>query len=232
MPRDFESGNSNRIGSTGTGWAAINFPATLAALCTVESLPGSGTYRYVISLSSGTAANQLGLFLDGDNSGGLALRSGSSTVVSGAPIVPPTDKWLLLAVTKASGTATPNFYMYRFDTAAWTTDSSGNTIGDRTAASATLDIGSLGAASYWDGLIEIAAMWHNVALTQQQLEGLLYGPRAWYDLHQNRSGAIMDIRWSNNRQRDFFNPAVLMTTGTDPGIVASPTATAPRAPWS
>lgn len=237
MARDFERGSSHRIASGSTGWGAIQ-ACTFAAVCTVESIPAAANYHYLVALSSGTTARQMAMLLNGDSSGTLAFQTGTTRANPGTNIVPPTDTWVLLAVTKAAGTVTPTYYMYRFDTGAFTIDTAGGTIANRTAAVVTMNYSGLGSASYWDGQIAIGGMWP-VVLTSQQILNLARSPRAWYDNTLvgaastfAANSSVMDLRWTIDRPRDIRNPTIAFTGGTDPGLSALPSATVPIGPWS
>lgn len=236
MPFDFESGSSHRFASTATGWGAVQ-AVTFAVLCTVESLPGAATYRFPIALSSGTTARQMGICLNGDNSGSLAFQTGVTRANPGATIVPPLDTWVILAATKASGTVAPVYYMFRFDTLAWTRDAAGGTIANRTAAVVTGNIGGLGAASFWDGYVEIAAMWPHV-MTDEQIYDLARGPGAWYQQRPETQGSttvansiLVDCRHTLLAPVEYYGTQ-RWTGGTNPGFAGLPSATVPRSPWA
>jgi hypothetical protein len=227
VPRDFESASSHRLssGST-TGWSTFNSPFTLAALCTVESLPTAGSYRCVVGLSSTTTARQLGLMIDG-TTGSIALQVGASLVTPGTAMVPTLDTWSLIAVTKGTGTVAPTFYLWQQDTAVLADDNTGTAIADRTAGAVSLDIGSLGAANYWDGQFQLVGMWPQ-ELNRSQVRSLTFGQFAWRNFHSQRTGFVVDLAHSNRTPRELFTPTMALSTGSDPGLSGLPSATVAR----
>ena len=126
------------IGGTptwGPGWCAAIFKAT-----------GSGDER-IVSMNPATGA------------GGLYRSSAGdiSTYVGGACTGPAVanDIWYLVVCTKASGSATPRFHVYNYNTTSWSHADGSGGLFENAAPGAEVHIGHEGLASYWTGNILI-----------------------------------------------------------------------------
>jgi hypothetical protein len=120
----------------------------------------------------------------GSLTGGLLVEVGSLSYWSGTgsasvgPTVPAANEWYLFAATKATGTSTPRFHMYRYSTSTWT-----HSNGDIANAStddvvANNRIGHRAGTGYWDGNILIGGCWDS-QLADLAVEGLAFNKPAW-----------------------------------------------------
>lgn len=228
MPRDFESGSSQRFTTNATSWGTGVTTFTVAGAGTVESIPGAGVNQYITMLSSGTGARQAGILLRGDSSGSLALQTGTTAQVPGTLMIPPTGVWCIFAATKSAGTTTPRFYMYRKDTNAWTVFDGAGTLGDRTVNLCNVNAGSRGNADYWDGTLDLVGLWNGVVFTDEQVYSLIYR-RSWFNYHKDALGYVIpvdNITSSTTDPYDLFRLDNPLSAGTDPTV-----ATNLNGPW-
>jgi hypothetical protein len=239
MPsRDFERGSSHRLGTASTVNTGAN-AFTLAALVTVESLPGAAAYHAAIALNSATAAREIVLDLNGDTGPGtLALKVGATRVVPSTSIIPSTDgRWMILVGKKASGTVNADFMLYDFTTQTWTEFSTSGTVADRTAGATDMNVGSDGAANYWDGRIALAMYLpenvakehlYKLAMSRSEWYALFGGggpvTRAYHSRQANQAGSLFDltIPQVNGGDIDLGSVTVVYTTGTAPPVDGTP----------
>ena len=107
------------------------------------------------------------------------LRCGNSLVAAASITVAVADGWVLLAATKATGTATPRFHKYSFASATWTHEDAGSTLGNSTAPTSgpTLGAASNGSGPY-QGDIAAAGI-ANTVLSDVALEAAVVSEAAW-----------------------------------------------------
>lgn len=231
--RLFVAASTQRITSASSGWASNGGAHTVAALVTVASLPGAAVYRTAFSFSSATAARELSIELNGDSSGTVGAKVGATRMVPSTTIVPPTaGEWLLIGASKQSGTVTVQFFMYNFATGTWSESSSSGTVGNVTPAAVSGNMGSRGAADYWDGRIAAAAKW-NRYMDAGEYKHLIEGRKAWWaslqklghstfivaerDCYIDLTRRTAPIR---DEAGDKTTRGILWTTGTQPAFDA------------
>jgi hypothetical protein len=89
--------------------------------------------------------------------------------------------WMLGAVTKATGAATPRFHTYIYDTTTWLHENAGSASAGFSAPATSNKIGSATGGEYWNGNILIAGIWNSV-LSDANIETLITGKPAWSTL--------------------------------------------------
>jgi hypothetical protein len=126
--------------------------------------------RDLISLhSSGGAGTGYDLALA--PSGAITLYNGSSSRTSATGLV-AASQWALIAVTKASGTATPRFHVYRYDLSSWTHANASGTLGNGGSVSGgTIRMGAWEDGYEFDGRYAAAAL-YPTALSDMAVETL------------------------------------------------------------
>ncbi len=108
----------------------------------------------------------------------LSLQCGS-TLQIGAVTITAANDWALAAITKASGTVTPRYHRYIYDTDAHTHADGAATVANNTAPTADPVIGANNTTEFFNGDILIAASW-NIVLTDAQIEILPFSLSAWF----------------------------------------------------
>jgi hypothetical protein len=86
----------------------------------------------------------------------------------------PRETWCLFVVTKAAGSAKPTFYIYRFDTEAWTVAAGGTALADIGGAPDTVRFGQWNNGEQFLGKMAAQAVW-NSALSEAQVKSLITG---------------------------------------------------------
>lgn len=106
-----------------------------------------------------------------NTSGQLVLQADANSVAC-TTITLPTNKWLLVAATKASGTQTPRMHLLDYLTRAWSHADGSTTMINGTApvTSAAIGVGATGTNFYLADIAVIGA-WNSV-LTDPQIESL------------------------------------------------------------
>lgn len=152
------------------GAAGITGAVTIAILVRLE---GDGTSRDLFNWHNSTGSgNGYDLFLDTSNK--LHLYDGVSTDTASSFTCLASEGWLLLVVTKASGSAKPVFYKYRFsNTTLSTATGAANLANSGSVTGGTIRIGEYEGGFFTKGIYAAAAAF-NAALTEAQVKAL-YG---------------------------------------------------------
>jgi hypothetical protein len=132
-------------------------------------------YNWVITRNFGAAG---GMPLGYNTAGQLKYYTGTTDgddEVSG-PTIPSGFEWYLIGVTKAAGTVTPDFHMYRYSTDTWTHQAATGPVANYSAWSNCSFAESSGEFFQGNGLI--FGVW-DVELTQGDVEALVTGLGAW-----------------------------------------------------
>ncbi len=169
----------------------INFSGgfSIAVLMQHEQRSSPGYASPIQSIVGGSL--HAGLMINPTGQPAMNVQGGGLSVTS-APFTVPLNEWIILAATKAAGTSTPTFFIYRFATNTWEW-----TIGDFAIDSpaATADRFNVGPNPF-KGLIATAGVW-NQALTIAQVQQLstnhetddwvnfTVAPSAVWDLNQS-----------------------------------------------
>lgn len=153
----------------------------------------------------------------------LRYRAGTTNIDSSLTVT-VADGWVLLAITKATGTTAPHFHKYIYSTnAAMTHETAGTTIADP-GSPGTTDV-RMGAdetnATNFAGDIAVVGIWNKV-LTDSQLESMAHTlapwwsatPKAIWVLDQSTSTKIPDF--TGNGGGENVHSATTRTTASVP----------------
>jgi hypothetical protein len=149
-------------------------PATFAIILkrngTTDETPfagydGASTLTWYMGIDDSGAGNDL--FIDIPD---IGFRLAPTTVVTNA------NNWVLVAITKDAGSATPRFHKYVYDTTTWTHEN-GTAIASGPATSDRFQVGA-GAGDFYQGDILIAGLWNEV-LDDATLEGMTDSLSQW-----------------------------------------------------
>jgi len=151
----------------------LNFvfgPGTLAAVIQVGS---NATDNDFFCIGSGV---DIAFFIPSANTF-LSVFLGTGGTDAAIPVT-PADGWVLVAVTKATGTVAPRFYKYRYDTGAWTI-ANGGTLANSPTPDVSAEFGQdVGGGSNFNGQLEIVGAWDSV-LSDTQIQALPYRIKPW-----------------------------------------------------
>lgn len=165
---DYISTESGTIPSTSTGF-------TLAAIVYLTSV--AAFQRVVAVARSGGMHSSLNV----DSSGRLMVTSQSTTEHVGTLTV-PANRWVLLAVSKPTGTVAARLDVYDFSTGGWSTDTTSTTMASPSSTSTRVYFGSstefLG-SSYLRGSMQVCA-YYPQQLSQGQLAAMACGLQPWF----------------------------------------------------
>lgn len=92
------------------------------------------------------------------------------------------DEWVLIGVSKATGTTAPRFHTYRYSTTTFTHVDGATSWASPATPAGTVQawIGTWDGASEWfTGDIACVGVWHGTALSDGQFEGLISDIAAW-----------------------------------------------------
>jgi hypothetical protein len=170
------------------------------------------------SLQSGLVINAVG----DSNQVGLQGGGGGQLV---AISFPTTDDWVLVAVTKATGTSTPRGHKYLYSGATWThTDSGGTVANQASIAGGTVRIGASGAGSYntaMTGDVAVVGVWVGTALSDLNIETLELDLQSWANLNPtglwrldeaSTATAIDDLTAGGSNQSALSGTSVVLDT--------------------
>ncbi len=173
MARTFSltSGITLSLGNTGTTFG----PGTVAAI--LRRTTDSTLQVIYYGSNSGGGANRLQMaWLVGNT---LQIRNDAASVNSTYTVV-SADGWVLIAVSKATGTATPRMHKYVYATDTWTHENASGTLANSGAMTGNSYIGRYTAVDFgFIGDIAVAAKW-SVVLGDTQVEALPFSLMAWF----------------------------------------------------
>jgi hypothetical protein len=167
-------------GSSLTG--ALSLVAVVKRISEHSAAPSEEYFTIMANHSSG-GLSVLGLeFASGDfvvPAGSLYFESGGGTGAdSGTSTVLPSDGWVIVGVSRAAGTTTPRFHIYRSLDQTWThVDGAGTT--PNPTAQATIRFGGRQDGARLGALLAVAAQ-YDAALSDAQFETLNGGYRWSY----------------------------------------------------
>lgn len=126
---------------------------------------GATDFTWIMGLDDNAAGNDLYLFIPDVGS-----------VLAPTIAVPNSDNWVLIAITKASGTVAPRFHEYVYDTDTWTHENGASNIANGPATSNRLQLGEVG--DFFGGDLLICGFWTSV-LSDVAIETLKDSLSAW-----------------------------------------------------
>ncbi len=174
MPRTF-NGTSDAI-TLGISSVPLGGPVTVAAILRRSADGNVDQIFYAGAATSGTPRWQFQL--NSDNT--VRFVTAANTFIASTTTVLTANGWYVVAASKANGTTTPRFHIYRYGTNAWAHENGGatNTNGTAPVTSCTIGKSSSG-TNFFHGDIEMVGCWASV-LADQQVEGLAHGIGAWF----------------------------------------------------
>jgi hypothetical protein len=195
---------------------------TLASTWVAVLRRGANADGDVLSIADGSAALAANLvaFADGTlayygNGVGLAISDLTVTTSSG---------WVLIAVSKPTGTEAPTWRRYVYSTDTWTHETDDETVADGTApgGSGTVRIGaSYDATSFFNGEIAAAAIYNRI-LTQAEIENLAHSLGGWRDAGPAAMW-VLDQSATSQAVKDWVGAAnQTALTGTSVATASSP----------
>lgn len=175
MARNFSSG-ATPSGDITCPIGANNFAFGPGSVALILQMNSTGTQVYISVGNASTAR-----FMFGYAAGALRLWANANTANDAARTF--NGKWMLLGVSKASGTAAPRFHLYDFAAGTWTHANSGTSIANSSAGATNVRFAmDTTASAHADIDLAVAACW-NVVLTDTQFESLAGSLGAWYALN-------------------------------------------------
>lgn len=219
MARRFTRASSERINIGSAGLAGLNFQWGTIAVCAYDvTNPGAaagmayvGTNQFTGDLAYIGIGNNLADWYDGTTE-----RVGSTAVEIAEPLV--------VVATKASGSATPRFHKYRFNTNTWLHENGdGANVDGATATSFTL--GAEADSSPFaalDAEVWAIGIWPSRVMTDSECERLArgnwlnYGPAFYEQWTDGREVGDMVTTLGRNRSRQTSR------TGTTRGAQKPP----------
>lgn len=176
MARTFTAASSSQITTAIGGLSAVTF-GTIA--CVVKR-NADAAWHGLVGLNTSAGAIQFGLEFSDVNA--ISMRIGASDFTSPTATVQAADNWVLVVVTKATGTVAPRFHRFSFTLGTWTHENGASTAANATAPGGTglVKLGMLTAATtdYADVTMSAAAVWGS-ALSDAQVESLTANLNAW-----------------------------------------------------
>jgi hypothetical protein len=159
---------------TSIGGQNFNTAVTMVTLCKFAAGRDGAWNGLTTCMTSGgagrgygidkTAANKVGFLNDGS-----AARVTTTTTTSA-------DNWCLHVATKATGTVTPKYHRYKFDTTTWVTgENFDGTVANPTTPGGTGLVqlgGDSGGGDWFSGRLAVIAYWNSV-LTDPQILTLI-----------------------------------------------------------
>lgn len=176
MARAFVRASSNQI-VTSVGSAPSASPLTMVSLCRKT---GSDNTRMGI-FRIGSAGNR-NLAISTSVANRLVYAHNGTDMNATAMTLAIADGWVLVGVSKATGTVNARFHKYVFSTNTWTHENSAATLAeDTTTPTVSCWFGSEGSSSYFDGDIAACGIW-NAALSDAQIESLSFSLSTWFQI--------------------------------------------------
>ena len=178
MPRTFTTASSEVIV---TGLGALGFTSNVTMASIVRNDTGETSVRHsVVSVGD---SNTKGYSLVLEQTSGLIIAGSNGSVqVAGTLAATAATGWVLVAFTKATGTATPRFHLYNYGTNTASHENAGGTLADPTTPVTRAQIGRRQTTStprYYQGDIAAVGVW-NAVLTDAQFEALAFSLSAWF----------------------------------------------------
>lgn len=197
-----------------TTWVAVIRLVSDGALISIST----NTDSFISALS----VESDGTFWIGADSAGLSFST--TTVTSG-------DGWVILAATKASGTATPRYHKYTFSTGVWVHENGDGTVdnGPTAASTARIRLGSYEAGTGgFEGDMAAAGLWRRV-LTDAEIERLAISLLTWVDsaptamwvLDQAATGSAVND-WTGGGAQQAAISGTAVATGASPPLAYTP----------
>jgi hypothetical protein len=152
--------------------SAITGPFTIAVICRAATEDALSGNQGILRLGPGTA-NRYQFSRNGaDNF--LRLQTNGTNHV-GTTAILAAHGWVLLVISKASGTVQPRGHIYRYDTGVWVHENLSNTKADSVVDAGNSAISS---GQFWDGDVYTGAAWAS-DMSDGQVEALAAVSEQW-----------------------------------------------------
>lgn len=176
MSRFFDASDDEIITSAGT---LNNFTfGTIVVLLRRDSGNTGWSAPCMLHTSGGAAVAGLEFKPTADGAY-LVVISGAGDVEHNSLAVTNSDGWVLAAVTKATGTATPRGHKGVMSSLTWTHTNFPSTLANNGSTVSTVRFGQWENTDRFGGEIAAIGVWKSVVLTDNQIEGLAAGLYAW-----------------------------------------------------
>lgn len=150
-------------------------------------ITGAITFAAILKRRVSSDTDCIFMKTDGTNTHGLLINSFDNHVrwISGnadsITAVLAADGWVLVAVTKASGSVAPRYHFYKWLTNTWTHENSSTSVVDPPSApTGVYHLGNYNNIFLLDGSMLIAGVWDRV-LSDVEIQTLKDGQKAWFD---------------------------------------------------
>jgi hypothetical protein len=180
MARNFVRASATRIRFTPGALTLTDAGnRTFVGICKRASVGGQHS---IVGLNYSTDVSAMMQWQDTTNKLKFSVNGANVFQVS-TFTVPVASNWVLVAAGKTSGTTTPRFHLYVYDTNTWThEDAAGTMIDGSGQTTTTVEIGSIfNGFDSFDGDIALAGIFPSV-LTDAQVETLPFSLMAWLSL--------------------------------------------------
>lgn len=216
MARTF-NGSTQSIQTTPGALSAMTF-GTIAVVCKRNSTG----WNSLLTLHNSTGTSRIGIEIEGAASGKLQWQYDGNFVLSAAITVANGDGWVLVAIGKATGTATPRVHKYVYSTDTWTHENAAGTATNSTsiASTGTCRFGEWEGSDWLNGDIAAAAVWSGRNLADAEMEELPYSLIGWYS-------TVPDAMWLFDQQAtgtkllDITGGGANESGGTVPSVSAN-----------
>ena len=141
---------------------------TSGSVVALVKLEGNGTERSIINLRNSGGSGQLLQWVVGGNK--LSLWTGAANQESSLEVV-EADAWLMLAITKASGSQKPKYYRHKFSTSAFTAAEGSALANFGSVTGGSVHFGNFQGEKFFKGIIAAVGIWSSV-LTEAQVKAL------------------------------------------------------------
>lgn len=202
---------------TGSLWA----DRTVVAILRRASNQGASDAE-VFCVNFATDINGSMLFGGAGGTDKLSIKSATGAGIQNAPTITvvTANGWHLVAIGKTSGTTTPRYHRYVYNTGVWTHENGSGTFNEAASGgtNTTAEIGSIlvAAGESFDGDIAVVGVFPGV-LSDTQIESMPFTLTAWYALSPQAlwvldqhatSQAVPDLSGNGSQQSGITGTAV------------------------
>jgi hypothetical protein len=205
----FSGGSDRREFSQGS----VAGDGALSCAMIVKTTGGESAYSWMLRFDAATDAMILGT-IDGGTDATLTTYNGTTERQANPTMVIPWGEWYLIGLSKAAGTTTPRYHVYRYGTSTWEHGNFDGTLANYPAPTAGLVWGHAASEAFTGNLL-VGAIWDS-ELSDATFETLELALSAWVDaapdhlVRFNAEGYCADITGTSVGQVD----ANLMVGGT------------------
>jgi hypothetical protein len=136
-----------------------------------------GTFAYTIRWNLPAGSDPLGIGMADIGAGQLCVYDGTNERFADPTIPLNQDEWYLIGISKAAGTVTPRYHVYRYSTSEWEHGNFGGTIANFGAP--TTIVWAQDSGQSWVGNMLIGAVWDS-DLADATFETLELDKASWY----------------------------------------------------